>query len=72
MQKTVLTDMNARLDAAGAAVASAEGSLKVKREQRDELVVKAVDEGMPQRAVAKAAGVSVARVSAILLASYGA
>ena len=71
MQKTVLTDMNARLSAAGRAVVGAREALDVKREHRDRLIVEAVDAGMAQRAVAAAAGVSVARVSAVLLSSFG-
>ena len=63
--------MKTRLDKAGTAVKSARDSYDAKREQRDALVVEAVDGGMSQRAVANAVGVSIARVSAILLASFG-
>ena len=69
MPTSVLTDMKPRLEAAAAAVASAGDKLDAEREVRDELVVAAVDGGMSQRAVARAAGVSIARVSAILLAN---
>lgn len=69
MAPAVLTDMNPRLQAAAAAVASARDSHLAKLELRDELVVAAVDQGMSQRVVARAAGVSVARVCAILVNS---
>ena len=66
MVSTVLTDMNPRLEAAAAAVKDAEAALADAREQRDALVVTAIDQGMSQRAVARAAGISVARVCAIV------
>lgn len=66
MTTTVLTDMNPRLEAAAAAVKDSEEALAAAREQRDRLVVTAIDQGMSQRAVARAAGISVARVCAIL------
>ncbi|MDO8107161.1 hypothetical protein Q6348_08120 [Isoptericola sp. b441] len=69
MVSTVLTDMNPRLEAAAAAVADAREVLDDVREQRDMLVVAAIDQGMSQRAVAKAAGISVGRVVAILAGS---
>ncbi|WP_154793313.1 hypothetical protein [Occultella kanbiaonis] len=71
MATAVLTDMKTRLSTAGAAVTSAKDSYDAKREQRDRLICEAVDGGMSQRGAAAAAGVSIARVSAILLASYG-
>ncbi len=67
MPTPVLTDMNARLTAAAAAVASARDQHQAELEVRDQLVVAAVDQGMSQRVVARAAGVSVSRVCAILL-----
>jgi DNA invertase Pin-like site-specific DNA recombinase len=63
--------MNARLSAAQEAVKGAQDSLRAKREQRDELVVRAVDGGMSQRAVAKTLEIAVSRVSAILLDAGG-
>ena len=69
MATTVLTDMKPRLEAAAAAVRSAKDKHLAELEVRDQLVVAAVDQGMSQRVVARAAGVSVARVCAILLNS---
>ncbi len=69
MCSAVLTVMHPRLEAPAAAVISAREALAVHVEQRDELVVAAVDQGMPLRAVARAARVSVARVCAILAGS---
>lgn len=66
---TVLTDMNPRLAAAAAAVTSAREALAAEIEIRDRLVVAAVDGGMGQRAVARAARISIARVVAILASS---
>lgn len=66
MVSPVLTDMNPRLEASAAAVADAREALGVELERRDALVVAAIDHGMSTRATAKAAGVSVARVLAIL------
>lgn len=62
----VITDMKARLEAAGTAVADATEVLRAARELRDQLVVAAVDQGMSLRAVAAAAGITSARVCAIL------
>lgn len=65
----MLTDMKPRLEAAAVAVASARDKHLAELEVRNQLVVAAVDQGMSQRQVARAAGVSIARVSAILLGS---
>jgi len=67
----VLTDMNSRLAAAGAAVASARDAYTDELEIRDELIVAAIDGGMGQRAVARAVGLTYPRVVAILLARTG-
>lgn len=69
MVSPVLTDMNPRLEAAAVAVRSAHEAYRAQVELRDTLVVAAIDHGMSQRQVAKAAGVSVARVCAILAGS---
>lgn len=69
MVAPVLTDMNPRLEAAAAAVASARTALASQVELRNVLVVTAIDNGMSMRAVAAAAGVSVPRVCAILAGS---
>jgi len=63
----VLDDLSARLRAAGAAVESTRETWKAALEVRDELVVAAIDGGMSQRVVARAAGVSNTRVTSILL-----
>lgn len=65
----VITDMKPRLEAASAAVSDAAEALTDARRLRDELVVTAVDQGMSLRAVAAAAGITSARVCAILAAS---
>lgn len=67
----VLTDMTPRLRAAGAAVVSARAAYEDELAIRDELIVKAVDSGMGQRQVARAVGLTFARVVAILLARTG-
>lgn len=69
MPEPVLTDMKPRLEEAGRRTADARDRWDAERELRDQLVVAAVDHGMSQRAVATALGVSVTRVSAILLAA---
>ena len=69
MPTDVLTDMKPRLEAAATAVTSARDKHHAEMQLRDQLVVAAVDQGMSQRAVARAAGVSVARVCAILVNS---
>jgi hypothetical protein len=66
MATLVLTDVLPRLIAAGRAVRSAHDAHQAELELRDDLVVAAVDHGINQREVARAAGVSVARISAIL------
>ena len=71
MVSTVLTDMSPRLVAAAGAVKDAREALADATEVRDQLVVQAIDQGMTQRAVATAAGVSVPRVCAILASSQG-
>lgn len=67
MPQPVLTDMNPRLQAAAVAVADTRDAHKAALELRDELVEAAVDHGMSQRAVARAARISVSLVSRILL-----
>lgn len=69
MVSPVLTDMNPRLEAAAAEVADARDALAAAMERRDALVVAAIDHGMSQRQAARAAGISVARVIAVLASS---
>lgn len=66
MPQTVISDLRPRLAAARLAVADAQRALATERQRRDQLIVAAIDEGMAQRAVAAAAGVSNTRVVAIL------
>lgn len=67
----VLTDMKPRLEAAAADLADKRGAYELALALRNQLVVTAVDHGMSQRAVAAAAGISVSRVVALLLADGG-
>lgn len=67
MPKPVLTDMYTRLAAAAREVSDARASYRDAVELRNELIEAAVDEGMSQRKVAAAAGVSLSRVTSVLL-----
>ncbi len=69
--RAVLSDLEPRLRAAGAAVASANDAYRAALEVRDELVVAAVDGGMSQRATARAAGLCLSRITSILLHAGG-
>jgi hypothetical protein len=71
MVQPVLTDMKPRLEAAATAVASTRDAHQLQMRVRNQLVVAAVDHGMSQRAVARAAGMTVSRVCAILVNSQG-
>lgn len=51
-------------------LSAAEVALKSRRALRDRLVTAAVESGLPQRAVAKAAGVSYGRIVQLLLEQY--
>lgn len=67
--RAITTPMPERLAAAAAAVSDAQDALALARTQRDQLVRQAVDEGhLSQHATARACGISVPRVSAILAA----
>lgn len=63
---TVVPDLSPRLAAAARAVADAESKLAHERELRRRLVNDAVDEGMSQRAIARALGGGTGLVSKIL------
>lgn len=65
----VISDLKPRLEASRQAVAEARELLAAELERRDGLIVSAIDEGMAQRAVAVAAGVSNTRVVAVLAVS---
>lgn len=69
MATTVLTDMTDRLRAAARDVADANAKRSAALELRNELVVAAIDGGMTLRAVARAAGVTSARVVGICATS---
>lgn len=66
MPTQVVSDLTPRLEAAARAVADAESSLRNERELRRRLVNEAVDEGMSQRAIARALGGGTGLVSKIL------
>jgi hypothetical protein len=66
MVKEVLQSMPARLAAVGREVADANQSLALALRQRAEVVREADRDGMSQRAIGKAVGIAVSRVSAIL------
>jgi hypothetical protein len=64
---TVLADLPTRIAAAAKTARDADASARLAHDQLHQLIVEAVDEGMPQRAVAKAAGwKSAGRVTAVL------
>jgi len=65
----VLPDLTPRIKAAAAAVADAKEAYDLALEQRDQLIVDAIDGGMSQQAVATIAGVAKGRISAILASS---
>lgn len=67
--RAVLSDLTPRLEAAARAVKDAEVEYKLSLEQRDTLVVQAIDEGMTGRRVAQAAGVSQPHIIRILARS---
>jgi predicted XRE-type DNA-binding protein len=63
----VAQDMPTRLTEVGKAVRDAEGALRLRRQQRREVILEAVDrEGMTQREVARLLGIRQSRLSAIL------
>lgn len=64
--REVGSDLLPRLEAAARSVADCDSAASDARALRDDLVVRAVDEGFRQRDVARAARVSHARVIAIL------
>jgi hypothetical protein len=63
----VLVDLPTRIATAAATVRDAATSHRLAVQTRDELIVQAVDEGVPQRAIAAAAGFkSAAHITTIL------
>jgi len=66
MSTLVITDVLPRLTAAATAVRSSRDAYHADLELRDALVVAAIDNGLSQRAVARAAGFTGGRVAAIL------
>lgn len=66
MPAAVVPDLTPRLEASARAVADAESKLRHERELRRRLVNDAVDEGMSQRAIARALGGGTGLVSKIL------
>lgn len=69
MATTVLNDLPARLKTAAEEVRDAKVAYDLALEQRDALVVTAVDTGMSQKAVAEIIGVAKGRISPILASS---
>lgn len=65
----LLDDLTPRLEAAANAVKDAQIELELAIEARNELIVQAVDEGLTQKAVAAAAGVSQPHVVRVLAGS---
>lgn len=65
----VVPDLLPRIVAAAGAVRDAEDARKLRTEQRNALIVKATDAGIPGRAIARAAGMSRSRVVAILISA---
>lgn len=65
----VLPDLTPRMKAAQESVRDAKDAYDLALQQRDELVVDAIDRGMSQKAVAGILGVAKGRVSAILASS---
>jgi hypothetical protein len=68
---TAFVTMTKQLDRAGLDVRDARESYDDARDARDSLIVEASDEGMPQRAISRAAGISQQRVVAILIDRAG-
>jgi predicted XRE-type DNA-binding protein len=70
LTKVVATEFPARLAKAAVAARDAEEAWRLAIEQRDELIVEAIDvHGMPQTAVAELVGVRKGRIHAILVGS---
>lgn len=67
--REVETATRTRLERAAAEVADTHAAWQDAKVRRDRLVVTAVDAGWSQRSVGKAAGLSVGRVSALLVES---
>lgn len=67
--RAVATDLGPRLRAAAAAVDDARQALLLELQLRDELIVRAVDEGMHVTAAGNLAGVTRGRAIAIVAAS---
>jgi hypothetical protein len=66
MPSVVHEDLTPRLEKAGRSVREAELHLAAERELRRQLVVRAADQGMPQRQIAAAIGGGTGLVSKIL------
>lgn len=65
----VLTDLPTRIKAAAEETRDAREAYDLATEQRNKLIVEAVDGGMTQKEVATLAGVAKGRISAILAGS---
>lgn len=66
MSREVVVDLLPRIQAAADAYRDASEAARLLAQQRDELIVTAVDAGVPYREIARAAGVVVSRVTTIV------
>ncbi len=66
----VLTGISPRLTACMLEIDDHRDALAAATERRDRIIIEAVDQGMTQRSIAEATGISRARIIAIL-ANYG-
>lgn len=71
MAAVAFSTLTAQLVKAGADVRDAKEAWDMARETRDGLIVEASDQGMPQRAIAKATQLSQPRILAVLLNRTG-
>jgi hypothetical protein len=67
MPSEVVPDLLPRIAAARRALEDALEAADLRRRQRDDLIVRAVDAGVSQRQIAAAAGVKQPRIIAILM-----
>jgi len=69
VDKQVVPDLLPRITAAALAASDAEDAWHLRVRQRDQLVSKAVDAGVSQRQIARAAGLSKGRIVGIMAGS---
>lgn len=66
----VVPDLLPRVRAAASATRDAQDAFDLEKRLRDQLIVKAVDAGISQRAIAEAAGLAKSRIVAIVGNQY--